>query len=440
MKVVLLFVAMLPLGSLGANTLLITNANIVDVEHATLIQGQDVLIEDGIITNISSKISVPDDAQVIDASSRYLIPGLWDMHAHLQDLGDSSLNQYLYYGVTQIRDMGGEPSLVLDYKNQIQAQKRIGPDVYSALYMIGSPRFANIMQKFMPSDDWQAEQKRRIIVGNSEQAINAVNTIKAAGADFVKLHWNHDEETLKTVMKRAEQLGLDVVGHDPGPNISLIATAKSGLRSYEHVDGDFFYKLSQLNEEEFTQTINALKANDVHISSTLVMWTAFTRLAAIEDRSQAAEVLAKHPDGLKVDDKLVAFWKKVIPTFGPRLITWELVDNDIHYLKTLYEAGVNLLASTDSGIPGLYPGYSLIEELLTLQDKVGVTPANALKMATLDAATFMHAEKDYGSVEQGKKANLVLLSENPLSSINALYQITDVIKQGKAYTREALIQ
>ncbi|WP_448563397.1 amidohydrolase family protein [Thalassotalea ganghwensis] len=439
MRLYLVLIALLPFTSVWANTLLISNVNVVDVKKGMILPAKDVLISDGKIINIATNISVANQTEVVNGNGRYLIPGLWDMHAHLQDLGESSLNQFLYYGVTQVRDMGGDPTLLLNYKNQINNQTRIGPDIYSALYMIGSPRFADIMQKFMPSDDWQAEQKRRIIVGDKAQATAAVDKIKNAGGDFVKLHWNHNKETLTAIIQRAEQLGLDVVGHDPGPNISLIDIAKSGLRSYEHVDGDFFYKLSQLSDEEFTQTVNALKANDLHISSTLVMWTAFTRLAAIEDKAQAAEILAKHPDGLKVDDKLVTFWKKIIPTFGPRLITWELVDNDIHYLKTLYEAGVNILASTDSGIPGLYPGYSLIEELLLLQEKVGVTPADALKMATLDAARFLHADSKYGSVEIGKIANLVLLDENPLSSVKALYQVSDVIKHGKHYQRAALI-
>lgn len=438
-------------------------ADILAITHVTLIDGTDaparpdltVIVNAGRIASIapSTSLSPPTNAVVIDGAGKYLIPGLWDMHAHWSE--KDYLPLFLANGVTGIRMMVGLP-IHHEWKKDIQDGRLLGPRLYIASMLLDGPKPV-----------WPGS----IAVSTPSQAREAVSKVKQEGAEFVKVYERLPRDAYFAIADQARKENIPFVGHIP-LGVSAEEASIAGQRSVEHLTGipvACSTQESRLLQMEQTILAAQLSTNQ---SDTLPEEKAEAKLI-LETYSQAkADSLflllkTNHTwqcptltvlrnlnhltDGSLTNDTRVRFLPRwMVAGWNPardfRFKSWTPEDyelqkqgfsNELAIVRRMHRVGVEFLAGTDVGNPYCFPGFSLHDELQLLVE-TGFTPMEALQTATRNAARFMGREHDLGTVEPGKFADMVLLDGNPLQAIGNTRKIAAVIYGGRLFSRSAL--
>jgi amidohydrolase family protein len=444
-KLLLLCIPFLHGLCLGQNVLVIKNVSIVDVKRNKIETAKTVVITGNKITSVSDKVDVPKQANILDAKGKYLIPGLWDMHAHTLTDG-----RYVYSfpllianGVTGVREMGS--NLSIQEVNQIRKDINQGKTL--------GPRFGQLTYHILDGPGTQLGVA--IAVSSPDSGRLLVREYKQAGADFIKPYNLLSREVYLAIADEARKQQIPLEGHVP---FSMTATEVStlGQKTIEH-DFDVLVSCST-NEAELRKNLHQQT------------WGQAEAKAAVSYDQQKAKKLY---DGFVRNGTwscpTVAFYKpiwlirdeqeilkdtslKYIP--NAQIEAWKvphqrLTRNTVeeyrvtHYqmrsqiVKEMHDGGVNILAGTDCGAPWSVPGFSLHEELQALVD-AGLSNIEALRTATLNPAKFLGMETRFGSIEKGKIADLVLLDANPLENIGNTKKIYAVIVNGKLLQRNDL--
>lgn len=444
----------------------ITDVNVIDVVAGKSIAGQTVIVRGARIAVIGPAAStvVPAGARVVNGQGHYLIPGLWDMHVHLRsnpvdrdkvlaEENAAMLDLFVVHGVTGVREMGGDLSeQVFAWREAIRNGKRSGPRI------VTPGRKLDVAEPAWPGS---------IAVTTTEEARNAVVQMKQAGADFIKVYFNQVEPPVfKAVMEEAHGSGLQVVGHLP-PNLSLQTAFELGLDGIEHSTLEAF---PQAEHDRFAAEAAARRKRN------LAMDTAESarRRMFLHDPKEAKRLyamLAKRPfwvtptmvvqarvryeiaerTDFDADPRrryfFPAIWQSWDTKGGrrrpPPPAVLEVLKRSVkesgEQVLAAHEAGVPILAGTDCGVSNNYvlPGWSLHEELEALV-KLGLKPADALRSATLLPAKWRKEAASEGTVEAGKRADLVLLRSNPLNHISSTREIESVWLGGEYYPRTKL--
>lgn len=428
------------------NGLVLVHVTVVDVRSGNLAQDQTVVIEAGKILSVgASKTTKPQaGARSIDCTGLFLIPGLWDMHVHLE-FGDwfpgskqISLPLFIANGVTGVRDMGSELETVQSWRRDIEAGKLIGPRIYTSGPMLDGPK-----PRFPSS----------IAISTPEDGRRAVNDLKRRGADFIKFQSLIPREAVFAIADEAKKQNIAFEGHVPD-SVRASEMSEAGMKSFEHLIGIF--EGSSPFEDEF------LKGNKTE-----------TRFVASYDSKRAeklAELLAKNHTwqcptlvwerggnlldiaDFSKDDRArlvpsswkAGTWKRFTDEIEQGYATDNLatrkkfLENELQVVQLMHKKGVPFLAGTDTP-PGVYifPGFSLHEELQRFV-AAGFTPLEALQTATLNPAQFFGIEATTGTVEPGKLADLVLLKANPLADISNTQKIAAVLVRGRYLSSDDL--
>jgi imidazolonepropionase-like amidohydrolase len=434
------------------------------LQHVTVIDGtgrvpqpdQTVVIAGGRITAIgpTARIELDKTANIIDARGKFLTPCLWDMHVHLAGVNADPawsknvlLPLLIANGITGVRDMGGDLEALLSWKREVEAGSLLGPHFYV-------------------SGPWLAAGGRKtpeqLPVANAKQARAAVRDLKQRGADFVKIISLPTRETFFAVADEAKKQNISFAGHLPF-EIGAAEASNAGMRSIEHfLYSAFALSFSSQEEELRKQLVEAEKKGDSE---------AWEKIAKEADATFSAEKAAalfltlkknstwvtptiaslditSHPDAWKLDDPYLDFvppslakeWRSSFN--DPRMkqrAAWlgRQAANDWKLTGQLHRAGVPLLVGSDSLDPFVFPGDSLHRELADFV-QAGYTPLEVIQAATQGAAQFVGCEKELGTVEVGKIADLVLLEANPLENIANTRKILAVIRNGQYLNRAAL--
>lgn len=405
----------------------------VAFEHATVIDGtggepkkdQTVVIVDGKITFVGpAESEVPTGARRIDATGRYLIPGLWDMHVHVlwEPAVDTLLPLMVANGVTGCRDMHTHFSFekIRAWVADVETGRRVGPRiVYAGPILDG------------PEPIWPGS----IAVSDAESGRKAVRDLKAAGVHFIKVYERLPREAYFAIADEAKKQGIPFAGHVPEA-VTPAEASDAGQHSIEHLS--HFYEHCRKPAEsgggfEYDPAKGAalfekFKRNHTWQCPTLIV--AETSTFGREDRVAkdprrrylAPDILSKvgFDDSKRDWDATLAFWRQ-----------------ERRLVRHLHEAGVEVMAGTDAPIVRNIPGFSLHDELKCLVD-AGLTPMQALQAATLNPARFLGREKELGTVEAAKRADLVLLDADPLADIRNVTRISAVVADGRLYDRAAL--
>jgi len=452
---------LLALGAQGQPTS-ITGVSVVDVVAGKVLAPQTVVISEGRIADIGA--AVKPVGTVVDGTGFYLIPGLWDMHVHfrnnpvdrersLADENAATLELFLVNGVVGVREMGGDLSdHVLRWREEINAGKRAGPRILTAGRKLDQIKTA-----------WPGS----ISTVTPEEAREAVRQMKRAGADFIKVYYNEVEApVLKAVIDEAHAAGLKVTGHLPA-NLSLARVHEMGLDGLEH--GMYLRTPLEAEHERLSAErkarIKAELAMDVAESMRRSLWTHnedeakrlypllaakpmwITPTLAVEARVAyeiAERDFSKDPRQRYFFPEIWRSWDisagRRKPPAGDVLALMKRASKQRRgWMLQAHKAGVTLLAGTDCGVSNNYvmPGWSMHEELAAMVD-VGLKPAEALRTATVNPARWRGELTNEGTVEKGKKADLVLLRSNPLSNIGALVEIEAVFRGGRYFSRKQL--
>ena len=399
-----------PLQATASRTLVFTRVNVIAATGASLQTGMTVVIRDGRIKSLgkTGRIKIPRDAEIVAARGKFLIPGLWDMHAHLgtDDFDKHGhLALFVANGVTGIRIMDGDP-VFHQWRDEISAGPLLRPRM-----MIASP-----------------------IIGQNPISASAAREVvrqaKLAGADLVKVHDGLSRDAYFAVFDEARKLKLPVEGHVP---VALTAAEVSrvGQKSIEHFTGLDEAK-TDLNQAMALAAI--LRRNHTWLCPTLIMRQSY---ASLDDATLAQDPRLKY-----VKPSWARRWVRMtVDAINTPREEWTrrraLVQKEKALVGLLHRQGVGILAGTDEISPFCAPGFSLHDELALLVE-AGLTPLQALQSATLNPARFFNLTRDPGTIEKGKLADLVLLDANPLRDIHNTQKINAVVVNGRLLDRETL--
>jgi imidazolonepropionase-like amidohydrolase len=419
--------------------LVFTHVTVIDATGSDAKPDMTVVITGDRITELgkSERVRAPKGAQVVDARGKFMIPGLWDMHVHLQEAGKLALPVFIANGITSVRDMGTAMSIINACRDAIRKGEVDGPRIKTAGYMITSPRVWDLLTKSLGEEVMKKEASRRISVGNPEEARKAVDEIARSGADFVKLHWIADKPTYLALADEARRRSLMLVGHDPLQGISLQEISDAGQKSIEHYDGSFAGQLKKMDQEAREDLYARLIRNDTSFVPTLLLMDIGPKLNPLTDADARVKFALDDSRGRYISPQLVNGWRgflKAVPKFpGPELYLAAVLS-----LREIHQAGVRIMPGTDLGVPLVYPGFSLHTELEQLVRRVAMTPMQALQAATLRPAEFFGMEQTLGTIEKGKIADLVLLDANPMDDIKNTQKIDSVVVGGRLLTKARL--
>jgi hypothetical protein len=390
----------------------ITNVTLVDVVSGTKQTGMTVLTKAGQIAAISREASVPQGAMRLDGTGKFLIPGLWDMHAHHQATGPESLDLFLANGVVGTRDMGADVEFILPLRDRINRGELRGPEIVAA---------GPILDDRPP--DWPF--RRRIT--NAEEAREAVRNLKHRGVDFIKVHDSTPREAYLAIAEEAPKQGLSFSGHVPF-SVTIAEAAGSGIKSIEHLANNRVFRECSGNEPYSAAgcqpLFDNLAAKGVWQTPTMGFFQDIPDLFSGKPLRHAEyasdsllELTRKNVEVSRLDERALA-------SFRANARTSLVAIHDLH------ARGNRFLAGCD----GIVPGFCLHDELQWMIE-ARLSPLQAIQTATINPATFLGREKTQGTIEVGKRADLVLLEADPLADIRNTRRIAAVLVRGQLLTR-----
>ncbi len=424
----------------SAETYAFKGVHVLDATGAELQRDRAVVIRDDRIVRIvaSSTLDAKSVDRVIDATGKVMIPGMWNLHVHVQEIGEPQLALFVAHGVTGVRDMGGEPALTFGYRDRIEKGELVGPRIRAAGYMITTPSIFAAIEQLCTEEQWEAEKKRRLVVSTPEEAKTAVRKIHESGGDLVKLHWNESPATYAAIASESKKLGLHFSGHDPLGAVTIDQWIEHGQHSIEHIDGSFAVQLSQRSPEQQAEWIERAAKSELHFVPTLLLVPYLSSLNDARTPPAKLERVLEHPEAAYAPERLREFWNVFFQMIPPAFPGIEAYRPQIELLERFHSAGIGIMPGTDLGVPLVFPGWSLADELALFVELLGMTPNEAVQSATRVPAEFFGLESDLGTIEPGKIADLVLLGSNPLDSIENLRDVQDVVRSGRHFDRAAL--
>lgn len=444
---------------------LISDVNVVDVASGVIMPHQDIVIRRNRIAHIANADGADEYkvARTLNASGKYIIPGLWDMHAHPDDpevwrmhpgerQKDSLMPLFIAFGVTGIRDMGGSLELVKRWRALYKQGELLAPEIYACGPLLDGP---NPM--------WDGS----VGIRGPEQVPEIVDSLMAAGADFLKIYSLLPRDTYFALSKYATEKDIPFAGHVPFTVLPSEA-ALTGMKSQEHLleilkecagpvpealldsiqglesavarsNAINAFRLGSFREAKADSLYKLFAAKDIWHCPTLSMWF---KNAWYEEELPADSVYLN-----LLPQYIQRYWRTdTNDHLGHRQDSAyintkkELYKTYLDMVRGMHENGVKLLAGTDTGAnPLCFPGLGVHNELQALTE-AGLTPAEALKTATINPAEFLGIGNTYGSVTEGKVADLVLLNKNPLAEIGNSLKIAAVIRDGRLLDSIGLVE
>ena len=401
------------------------------VRHVTIVDGvADIPQRDMTLVIVGRRITalgregtvaVPRNAREINGRGLFAVPGLWDMHVHVTTR--DALRFYLEHGITSIRDMGSEIAVVKPWRDSIAAGTIAGPRIKTSGPVLESPEsITGIIQ-----DTACACAGYRVNVALPDRAQHVVDSIVSLGADFLKGRTYASAATYRAIVTAAKRRGIMFVGHPPfGLDISP-EEASAGQRTFEHG----FYP-DHINDSMPRASVDTLIAayrkNGVRLVPTLVAWEGHRMsLDSVSHLSPAIVCGALPSDLLRETTRR---WKGFAVERRATPAPWHAVfDREYRDLATLYAAGIPLLPGTD--VPAFVcPDIALNEEIELFVDRIGMTPLQALRSATVEPARLFGMQDSLGTIERRKLADIVLLDADPLADIHNLRHVRSVIANG----------
>ena len=413
-------------------TLALVGATLIDGTGAPALKDSAIVIQDGkiVFAGARGQVKLPKDTKILDVTGKTIVPGLWDMHAHFEQVEWGPV--YLAAGVTTVRDCGNEFEFITAVRDAINSGQGVGPRLLLAGIVDGSGPIALGVAR----------------VDTPEQAREWVRRYHDAGFDQIKIYSSVKKENLEVVAAEAHKLGMTVTGHIPegmtgfdGVNagmdqinhIGYVASMMDPGISGRGIRVDPQQRLEALrnfdpDSEQSVKALQFLKAHNTVIDPTLTVLEMFMRTGK-------KPLESFEPGVAKVAPALATQLRNVGP--GPAVAEMGEARFAV-YVKTvtaLHRAGIPIVVGTDQTVPG----HSVHREM-ELYVEAGFTPMEALQAATIVPARAMRVDKELGTIEPRKKADLVILGANPLENISNIRRTESVVQGGVVYDCAALWQ
>ncbi len=401
------FEAALELPGRSPGNLVIGGAQLFDGITDEAVADTNVEVRDGRVKRVWRGPIEPADtagAHYIDARGRFLMAGLFDNHFHYWHHWLFQAKDLLEQGITGMRDPGAEISESLNLRDAIRLGVIEGPDLYTLGPLLDG-RLA-----LHPTVD--------VVLERPESAAPVVRSLKALGVDGLKVYLSLEPEVVRAVIAEAKLQGLPVTG-DLGPMTRWDVAVNAGINGLNHATT---YRFGYLPEEVLPFE------GDEPTEVTVERWTSMYFPRVHPDRSEIRLTLRQMAKaGVALDPTLAAGHTQFLahqPQFGIEKMgkVTSLVEDATRFTKMAFDAGVPILAGTDN--------VSLLDELEHYED-AGIPRADVLRTATRNGAEWLGRGDDFGTVEVGKKAHLILVDGNPLKQMSDLRKIDVVIKDGR---------
>jgi len=383
-----------------AHVLAVTGGTLIDVTGKRPPQPDTtVVVTDGRITAIgpTRRVSVPAGATTVNAAGKTLIPGLWDMHSHFEQVEWGPI--YLASGVTTVRDVGNELEFITSVRDAVKSGRGIGPRLLLAGIVDGNG--PNAMGA--------------IRAATADEGREVVRRYHDAGFDQIKIYSSISIDVLRAITAEAHRLGMSVTGHVPD-GINTLRAIDAGMDQINHAE-----YIANVASPDASRVIAAMKQHHTVLDPTLALYELLARPfdRPIESFEPGFTHVAR-----ELRTPLSGFGSPVdAAPFRQRRFERELM-----LVGELHRAGIPVVAGTDQSVPG----FSLHREI-ELYVKAGFTPLAALQSATIVPARAMKKEGDSGSLEVGKRGDIVILDANPLDDIANTRKIFRVVTNGRVF-------
>jgi imidazolonepropionase-like amidohydrolase len=405
-----------------AEKIALVGGTLIDGTGAAPVPDSVVLIENGRIVDAGprSRVKIPGGTQKIDARGKFILPGLWDMHSHFEQVEWGPI--YLAAGATTVRDCGNEFEFITAVRDAIATGHGLGPRILAAGIVDGSGPLALGVAR----------------VDTPEEAKMWVDKYHDAHFQQMKIYSSVKLEEVKDVAAEAHRLGMTVTGHVP-EGLNAYQVIEAGQDQINHVPyiADIMLpplpenatRMDRLNAEanidlnspEAKKAISFLVEHKTVLDPTVALFEFFTA-------SSAKPPVSIEPGVAKVAPELQAILAEAGPPSPNAAVQEKIVQKYIQIIGALHRAGVPIVAGTDQTVPG----YSLYREI-ELYVQAGFTPMEAIQAATIVPARVLGFDKELGTVEAGKRADVIILDRNPLESIHNIRSVEFVITNGVMY-------
>jgi imidazolonepropionase-like amidohydrolase len=405
-----------------AKTTALVGGTLIDGTGREVVADSVVVINDGRIAAAGprAKTKIPKDATIIDTKGKTVLPGLWDMHAHFEQVEWGPI--YLAAGVTTVRDCGNEFEFITAVRDAIANGRGLGPRLLLAGIVDGTGPLALGVAR----------------VDTREQALEWVKRYHDAGFQQMKIYSSVKLEELKAVAKEAHRQGMSVTGHVP-EGLTAYQTVDAGQDQINHISyvADMMHPPLpasatredrrkavgniDLQSPDVQKTVAFLKEHKTVVDPTLAIYEFFTA-------NTSKPPASFEPGVTKVAPELRQELLDVGPP-SPTVADQErALEKEIAIVGILHRAGIPIVAGTDQTVPG----FSLYREI-ELYVQAGFTPMEAIQAATIVPARVMGLDKELGTVEKGKRADLIVVDGNPLNSIHEIRKVESVVTNGTLY-------
>jgi imidazolonepropionase-like amidohydrolase len=381
------------------SVLVLTNGNILDELGGHFIQGKDIVISNGKIIALTSSAKKWKAAKWIDLKGKFIVPGLIDAHVHVTGNRKNNientykhLDYFLRHGITSVRDAAGDGAALRQAQTAIGKGERSGASVYFAAFMAGDWYFNRGQHlRNEPYKPWEQ------LLTPATNLDSAMAEAKACGATGVKLYHSFDGDFLKLVVSAAKRHGLKAWGHTMMYPATPTEVVGAGLEVLSHVS---------MLENLTTDTLFFRRKTSLAYKDSVIAHLDINAFCRMMNKNNAI-----------LDATLCVSEERDPWVFS--------------LLKRIHQKGVEIAAGTDQIVVLDRPYPRLLDELGYFVDKCGFTNAEALRSATVVGARVIGQEKHIGTIKKNKQADLLVLNDNPLLNIQALADISYVIKAGK---------
>jgi Amidohydrolase family len=401
--------------------LAITGATLINGLGNPPVSPATIVIRNGKIlaAGPAAAIRIPDDARRIDATGKYVIPGLWDMHAHYEQVEWGPI--YLAAGVTTVRDLGNELGFITEIRDANNSGRGLGPRILLGGLVDGDGPNALGVQR----------------VNSMADAADWVKKYHDAGFQQMKIYGSLKPDLVKVVADAAHAIGMTVTGHIP-TGMSLLDGIGAGMDQVDHMN--FVLRAFRppgsdkpnASPEERMNAVSSIDPNSVVSRNVIAVLqehgTVIDDTAALQELDTTEPGGVKEPGVANVAPELQQQFQSQGATGQALSLAKVRWSKTLELMGALHRAGIRFVAGTDQAVPG----YSVYREI-EIYVEAGFTPMEALQAATIVPAQVMKVDSDSGSLEPGKRADLDILDADPLEDIRNIRSIRWVVAGGTLY-------
>ena len=407
----MLFVA---LEQSSAQDLAFVGVNVVPMDRNGTLNNQTVVVQDGRIAHVgpAGSTRVPDGALRLEGRGKYLMPGLGEMHGHIpstlqpREFIEAVLFLYVANGVTTVRGMQGSPGQ-LDLRERAKRGELLAPNLYLA-----GPAFSGKTIKSV------------------EEAIQRVRQQKAEGWDLLKVLPGLARDHYDAMARTAKEVGISFAGHVPA-DVGLLHAIQSGQETFDHLDGYIEYLQGEkgaMTEAKFQEIAKLTREAGAWVVPTMALWETLRGTADL------ATLLA-FPELKYMPLEQIQQWRSAQESllkssdFNPD-VARNVIKNRMRLLKVLDDGGVKILLGSDAPQRFSVPGFSIHREMKRMAD-AGMKPYDILRSGTYNVGLYLKEKDNFGTIEAGRRADLILLNANPLEDISNITRRSGVMVRGR---------